>query len=553
MKGLEQRLARRWRDRIEAASVTPRRGPGFLREWRHQFGGAGVFRLLGWGLALTPAPASWQLFAVIVTARALADAWQLLQRGQTEWLLSLYGGTDDDLLEPTRRMQVQRACWAAIDAAVVLGIWWFQARVPGWTLLLGVPAFTLGVMIGPRLLAAVIPPALWRLLVPLGPFTLILLGVLLANSVLPPSLAEGVFVVAGWTSPAGWVVVMLRGLLEGRTALVGLPILLGVGAILARGFARRQDGSLVDEVTGGNEEPALRDSHKMPLPEVSPPSPAVADAAGRASVRMNEAEAGEVWLEFRERDLLDLPRGGLQSEPLMKKVVWTIVVLLGLAVLNRPEFEALGVYRHLILGIVVGVAFASWIPLLGTPAWLWHCIISSGRACSAFALFPVSLRNVMKRQAVRDLRQSGIAFPGLALLLFFVLEIAFTPPWLDAAVCAVTASVTVFTFLPLRWFRLTLWAQSNKPFRLPRIILGAAIVVMAIVFLLQIVLLIVLFYMLFGGVLEPKSLALPMAIPVLVLGLVNALAGLAGAAVSVRAFERGRYDLIKVPQDVVRG
>jgi hypothetical protein len=128
-----------------------------------------------------------------------------------------------------------------------------------------------------------------------------------------------------------------------------------------------------------------------------------------------------------------------------------------------------------------------------------------------------------------------------------VVVIAFTPPWPFALVCAATPPVAVALFLPLGWFRLALGAQATKPFRLSRLVVNGAIVVMACIFLAEVVQLIVLYYLTFGDVMEPGNGTYAMAISILCLGVLNALAGLLGVAWSVRTYERARCDLVKTP------
>lgn len=317
MGRFEQSLTKHWRKRVAETRLRPRQGTGLLQKLWLAFVHAGYFRIFLWGAAASGTAARWEIAALAATMQALFQTCELLGRGYQEFQLSIYGASDAALLEPTRRAQRKRIILAVVDAVAILGIWWLGGKVPAWTLIMGVPAFALAVFIGPRLLGAIIPSKCVPLVVATTFLGFPLMVFISAKGILSRDLADAIFLIAGSLSPAGWVVVMLRGLLEGRIILLGGLLLLAAGYFLARTFARAQDEMLVALVTEGDVEKYIETAESArendPPPTENRPSETPPAPSGMS--------LKETFLATGQTNLLDLPGSSAPDRRNGKKAI----------------------------------------------------------------------------------------------------------------------------------------------------------------------------------------------------------------------------------------
>jgi hypothetical protein len=547
MSRIKRGLKKAWRERIRTVSPSVHRETYWLGDGWRAFARIGMMRFLAWCAMMPPFPQSWHIAAIFATVVAFLGAVHLTQRGQAEGLLSLYGGGDRDLLGPTRHWHWRRLLWGAADAAVVLGAWGLMDRIPWWAVALGIPTYAAACVISPRVLVAVVPETLLLWLARSAVVFAILLAVAIGQVKGLKSWSEPVFWVLGLASPSGWVVLMLHGLLAGKVLLWGVVPLLIAAGFAARSFARTQDRSLLEWANGAGWE-AMRE---LPTGGIDPDEadfgiPAQEDVVPGSSLS-GTPDVGGALKGFRNLGLPDIPLGKKPMHPPpWKKAAWTAGILLVLAVLARPEFVALGTLRLLALGVGIIIAYVLWLPVLGVPAWLWYAPISRNRFSSLCGLFPVSFRSVVGSLMRQDARVAARVLPGLTGLTFLVFQIAFSPPVWVALGGAGIVGVAALLLLPLRWFRLTIWPLAHKPFRPARIGHGALITLMAVLFLLEAVMLVIAAFLAFGEVsYSPDRYWMAVFVPIL--GSVNALAAMAGVWFGLRAYERVRYDLVKLP------
>jgi len=541
MGRFEQSLTKHWRSRVAEARLRPRQGTGLLQKLWLAFVHAGYFRILLWGAAASGTAARWEIAALLATMQALFQTCELLGRGYKEFQLSIYGASDAALLEPTRRAQRKRIILAVVDAVAILGIWLLGGKIPAWTLIMGVPAFAFAVFIGPRLLAAIIPSKCVPLVVATTFLGFPLMVFISAKGILSRDLTDAIFLIAGSLSPAGWVVVMLRGLLEGRIILLGGLLLLATGYFLARTFAQSQDEKLVGLVTEGDVEKYIETAEAAregmePLVENDP--------SERLSAPIGPG-LKETFLATGQTDLLDLPGSSAPRGGYRKKAIWTAAIVLGIATFGRPEFLG-GTTSHLLLGFSLLFTYWTWLPF-GLPAWFQPARIATNRVCPKFAVFPISLRSLLAGQIKRDLQQAVKALPLLTLLTFGAVQIAISPDWTASLSFAATTSLAAFLFLPLRWFRLARGFQSQQPFRLSFLLNVGMIIVMGILFSLQIVVMIFSVGVGLSGISDNFGSWHALAGLFLGISAINAMAGFIGLWIGIRAFEGERYDVVRNP------
>jgi len=327
---------------------------------------------------------------------------------------------------------------------------------------------------------------------------------------------------------------MLRGLLDQRHLLWGFVPLLAASVWAARSFARTQDRQFLARLTDGCREPDWGTAARDEAPE-----PPQIEETEKIAAPLREA-----LQNARRLDLLDLPAGKPPASISWKKAVWLAAIFLGLAILARPEFSALAEFRFLAFGFCVAFCYATALPLLGLPEWLWNAPVSLQRIASLCALFPIPFRKVIGDQMRRDVRVALRVLPGLTVLTALAFQIAFSPPVVVAIGAALVLSFLVLLLLPLRWLRLALWALSNKPFRITRMGHGVLVAIVVCLFLLEAVFVTVAAYLVFGD-LDLSAARYRTALLVAIPALLNGLLALAGTELTVRAYERARYDLVR--------
>ncbi len=524
-----RRSARRFRRAAKARQAALRSGRTARKSGLpRQLLGMAFWRAVLWALAFVPFPTGWVFAMLGATVVTIMRAGQLSHRGNDEALIAMYGADDRGVLALSRRWMVSVAMWGVIDASVFLGIWYLTGRIPLALAILGVPCFALAIVVSARLFAYLIPPAVLTLLSGFG-MAAIFAGAVVFNHI-DPSAEFGATLVwlMGALTPCGWVLLMLHEVIDGQLLLLGLIPVLVAGALLVRSIAKIQDARLL-AFAEGKYEPA-----PLELPEDS--DEVWAETGEWKSLSRNLADLR--CLPVLDYPQLDMP----DSRGLLRPIVWTISVVMIATILLK--FEALDGFRYFVFIAALLVGHVRWVPVFGSPAWMADAFLSSNRVVAAFTLFPVSLRDLLKTEAWRNLRKAAYAAIPLAALTATAFLAGFPMTPLGALSAGTIVTTYVLLKLPLRWCHLATAPQYKRPWGSATVCRTVFTFLLAAVWLCEF-----LAIMTFGVILatEEGGNYLLVGLIVVALGLLNAILAGIWTLVSLSFYGRRLLDLVRPP------
>lgn len=523
---IELRLRRKWRAYLRAhPAVRRKRRTGLFP--RH-YSSSSLLRVLIPLIGFIPPPLGWLAAILLATWLTALNASQLLARGEEEALISYYGGNDASIMRLTRRWLQKLAVWRALDATIFLGIWWMLGRAPLWLVAAGIPCYVVSMLTGARLLASVAPPRLLNAICNYG--GLLIVALLMAHQYVPPAAIEGGSWLIGALSPAGWTILMLRGLLQGELIFWLVAPLLVACVLVMRSIARTQDHRLLVDITRSVENPSWDDDGNE-----AGPLEGAGDEVGR------EASLVAELADFRKRAQIDYPMELPPGPHLTGQSLWVVVIIMAAAVNARYGLVAPDM-RYLIFAATLVGPHVMWLPFLGVPIWLQQTFLSPNRVASAFVVFPVRLRGLIHDQIKRDLNHAMRAAPYLFALAVAGMLVALPGPAPANVILAAMLTGCIVIQLPLRWFHLASYPLGTTPKGAERFVRIALILAILAVFFCQIVGVVAVIAAVVSGTFQ-----IPMALLALVPGVINIGLAMAGVSMALSAYEKRRIDVIKPP------
>lgn len=517
-RDLERRLKRRLRSLPANKAIRRKmRRPPITRIKIHQF-----LRLIPWALAALPFPIGCLAATGFAVFLAIIHASHLASRGCDETVVNLYGADDAGIVALSRRWTAGIARWAVIDAVVFFGIWSFTGQTTLWAAALGIPLFVLGAISGPHLLATLVPEYVLRFLagwfLPMG-----YLGAFLHNHLLAVNLGTLV-VISGALCPAGWSVLMVRGLAAGEPLLGLLAVLIIASYVIARQMAGVRESHLIKISC----QPAA-------FSETGP-----GDTPARSLVGPDAV--AEAFSSARNRTLPELPAEKREPASMAVRTAWCGGILLLAAGLAHPGQFLPPSAASIVLATVICAVNLFWIPLLGTPAWFEWAFIAANRVAAMFALHPLSLRQILSAQMHRDWAISLRAIIPLAFLNGIAFFTAYPIGTSGAVTIGSLVTLGFFSKLPARWYHFAAMIQFHGTSLVARLLHGLLALAMIFTLIGEIIAILTVIHL----AREQSPISVP-ALTAAALSGMNAAWAWLGITTSLAAYEKGRTDLVKLP------
>jgi hypothetical protein len=514
-----------------------------------------VLRVFGWAVALVPGPAGGLLLVAYALAMTTRHAFLLGGRGTEEMILSTLGASDELILRLSRRWITSRILLTTLDVAVFLGIWAVMGRIPIWAWAMAIPLTALTTWIGMFLMLSFLPRQVLRV-VPVGTLAILYGGCAIgrAMGISSEALIPVVWFV-GALSPLGWILLLVENVTTGAALLwLVIPVVAALAwhaVHLARWhtaliFARIgpfhdiEPVAEEDESEEENEDDEEEDS--SPQEQEEEPEPGVV-AAGESEAASDEVEEGSFAGElatFRCRNLVDYFDPREKPAFRAKPAILIVLSVLAAAAWMRMGAGAPNLLQLLPLPLALVFAVVYWLPLFGIHPWLANVILTINRPCSIFTFYPISLRSLLKGIARRDIGAGLRAAPFLFLLGTAALMIARSLDLPTAGALSGVLTLAVLLMIPLKWAHLADGALAKQPAGLYSIARGILGLTMMIFFIFELLLL-----MLALALELPFRGLVGIAGAGFLLGAVNAILAMLFRALTISAFERSKWDLVK--------